>query len=77
MPALLWQVGVSHLLQAAKGSTQRDSGIQGLLILVGPQEPCFLREDSMILKCGLTKSHLAQTGDDAEQLTGGTEASRN
>lgn len=32
VPALLCQVGVSQLLQAAKGSPQRDSSIQGVWI---------------------------------------------
>lgn len=41
VPALLWQVGVSHLLQAAKGSTRRDSGIQEVRIHCGATGAVF------------------------------------
>lgn len=63
VPALLWQVGVSHLLQAAKGSTPRDSGIQEVRIHCGATGAVFPERgfrDPVILKCGLSKSQEVQ-----------------
>lgn len=81
VPALLWQVGVSHLLQAAKGSTRRDSGIPEVRIHCGATGAVFpergFRDPEVRAQQRARRSNLAQTGDHAEQITGGTETSRN